>query len=502
MSTLTSLARVEAVHRGTAQPICTVRHVHVSQRPLVVIPLALAGEACAPMAAMVGGDLDAPRLLVVPQPRDRTRRFAFAAELADVVIPYIEGYFAAEETAAGGRGDEPRTRYADAPQILVPNPAAVGFLRLLGRSTRFRRTEGPYAVPETVPTLGRWLTFLAERADQPGSCLMVAATDALALHWATGQSPQEDLNLAALLAWIDPPEGTSGAQAAAAAEDPLVCPPAGPATDPTFDNEVLARLIAAYDHARTTGSDQAQRHAHAALEGALATQLEPTWRLMWQAIAVLRRLPPGRHVPVRWDADKDAFTAYAQHLRDGGAPQPRRDTAVAAARRLAWLERAHASYQVQRAFDDPLVMAEHRLTGEAFAGTVIAAEPNRQDDTGRRRTLRPHITVETEDVVLVAPGTELTSPDRPKQKARVVSITAGNDRTTRVVLELSGGMGRALTPAPGSVPELGDVVCYATFNDRYQPLPDFPAPEDTPWTHGGPPQPYVPTDEDAQEDWS
>ena len=105
MSTLTSLARVEAVHRGTAQPICTVRHVHVSQRPLVVIPLALAGEACAPMAAMVGGDLDAPRLLVVPQPRDRTRRFAFAAELADVVIPYIEGYFAAEETAAGGRGD-------------------------------------------------------------------------------------------------------------------------------------------------------------------------------------------------------------------------------------------------------------------------------------------------------------------------------------------------------------------------------------------------------------
>ena len=38
---------------------------------------------------------------------------------------------------------EPRIRYADAPQLLVPNPAGVAFTRLLGRSTRFRRTDGP-----------------------------------------------------------------------------------------------------------------------------------------------------------------------------------------------------------------------------------------------------------------------------------------------------------------------------------------------------------------------
>ena len=53
-STLTSLARAIAAERETAQPVATVRHVHLAGRPLVFIPLALAGEANAPLAAMVG----------------------------------------------------------------------------------------------------------------------------------------------------------------------------------------------------------------------------------------------------------------------------------------------------------------------------------------------------------------------------------------------------------------------------------------------------------------
>src|SRR5208282_4102473 len=56
MSTLTSLARAIAAEREHAQPISTVRHLHISPRPLVLIPLALAGEAGAPLAAMVGAD--------------------------------------------------------------------------------------------------------------------------------------------------------------------------------------------------------------------------------------------------------------------------------------------------------------------------------------------------------------------------------------------------------------------------------------------------------------
>jgi hypothetical protein len=499
MSTLTSLARAIAREQQTAQPITIVRHVHISPRPFVFIPLALAGEANAPLGAMAGDDPRAPRLLTVPEPRDRDQRFGFAADLAEIILRYIESYLGEKETA--GTIKEPRTRYADAPQLLVPNPAGVAFTRLLGRSTRFRRTEGPYAVAESVAVLGRWLTFLAERAEHPASSLMLAVTDALALHWATGQSPVEDHNLGALLGWIDPPPGLTGAQAAARAEDPVHCPPAGPATDPTFDNEVLESRLLAVGTAKATGDGRAMQRAKTALADALATQLAPTWTLTWRAVDLLRRLPTGDHVAVRWDQDKDAFTWHVNHLRDGGPPQPRRDGAVSAARRLAGLEKVQAEYAAQRAFDDPLVMAEYRMTGEAFAGTVTAAEPDRVDDSGRRRVLRPCITVETSDVVLAEPGASLTSPARPNQAARVLSVTAAGDRTS-VVLELKGGMGRALTPEPGSVPETGETVCYATFGDGFQPLPEFPAPEDTPWTHGGPPLQYVPSDDDAQEEWS
>lgn len=495
-STLTSLARAIAAERETAQPVATVRHVHISGRPLVFIPLALAGEANAPLAAMAGTDPEEPTLLVVPEPRDRDQRFAFAAELADLILPYVQSYVAAEEPT-GGR--EPGTRYADAPQLVVPNPAAVAFTRLLGRSTRFRRSEGEYAVAENVPVLGRWLTFFTERAEHPASSIMLAATEALALHWATGQSPVEDLNLGAILGWIDPPPGQSGARAAAAAEDPVRCPPAGPATDPTFDNEVLEHRISAIRTARFTGRGYDQ--AKAALTDALATQLAPTWTLMWRAVELLRGLPEGGHVRARWDADKDAFTWLARHIRDGGPPQPRRDGAVSAARRLANMERVQQMVAAQRAFDDPLIMAEHRLAGEAFAGQVVAAEPDRVDASGKRRVLRPRIAVDTEDEVLAGAGAELTSPARPNQKARVVDVTRGS-RRTRVVLELQGGMGRSLTPEPGSVPAIGESVCYATFNDGFQRPPVFPDPEDTPWTHGGPPPQYVPSDEDAQEDWS
>ncbi|HLH83667.1 MAG TPA: hypothetical protein VKV38_10415 [Trebonia sp.] len=493
MTLLTSLARVLAAETGRAQPIRAVRHVHLSQRPLVFIPLQLAGEACAPLAAMVGDDPGKPQMLTVYEPRDRTQRFDFAAGLADIVLGYIDGY-----TTADPAPDEP---YPDAPQLLVPNGGGITFTRLLGRSTRFRRTEGEYAVKRTVPLLGRWLSFYAERTEAPASALLLPMTAVLADHWATGQSEAEDANLAALLGWIDPPDGMSGPQAARAAENPVCCPPAGPATDPSFDNEVLSARIGAIRAARAAGDGAALHRAQVAMKAALATQLEPTWKLMWRAVGLLRALPEGDHVSGRWKVDRWAFTSHVRWLRDGGAPQPRRDGAVAAARKLAVLEREAQRLEVQRAYDDPLVMAEYRLTGEAFAGTVTEADPARLDTSGRRAKLRPRIGVETGDEVLAQPGAKLTSPARPNQDALVIEVTRAGGRT-RVLLELEKGMGRSLTPAPGSVPAVGERVTYTTLRDDFQQPPVFPAVEDTPWTHGGPPPAYVPADEDAVEEWS
>jgi len=467
VSTLTALARAQAYASGRAAPIATVRHLHVHERPLVLIPLAMAGEANAPLAAMVGTAASSPQLLVVAQPRNRDERFAFVSSLASIVLPYLESFAGVAEPVAVDRGRDVRFRFVDAPQVWVPNTSGVDFLRLLGRSTRFRTVDGENPVEPGVPLLGRWLTFFANSAEVPGSSLLLNAVQALGLHWATGQSSAEDASLGALLAWISPPEGSSVFEAARQAEQSA---PAGPATDPDFDNRVLAPLMSApeVDLPRLTA--------------VLRDVLTPTWTLMWRSLELLRELPAGARVAGRWDGDRDAYSAFVQHLADGGPPQPRRDGAVAAAARLHRLENAATRYAVQRAFDDPLVMAEYRLSGAAFAGVVTLAKADRIDDSGKRPVLRPRIMVRASEPVRVEAGATLTSPARPSQKATVISIT-GSD----VLLELSGGMGRRLVAEPGSVPEVGERLVLTTLSEAYRPGGSFPDPDETPWTHGGPP---------------
>ncbi len=69
----------------------------------------------------------------------------------------------------------------------MPNRAARDYLGLVGRATRFQQTDGPYAVAPAIPALGKWLTFLADRSDHPGSALLADLTG-MPEHWATGRA--------------------------------------------------------------------------------------------------------------------------------------------------------------------------------------------------------------------------------------------------------------------------------------------------------------------------
>ncbi|MCQ4082878.1 hypothetical protein NGB36_20295 [Streptomyces sp. RB6PN25] len=494
MSLMVTLARAQAAAEGRAQPLATVGHRHLSQRPLVLVMLTTAGEVGAPLGALVGTDRDAPRLLVVPQPRDRQLRFAFLAELADAVLPYIESYEDAVETEPATRAREESEICADAPQLIVPNTTAIEYVRLLGRSTRFRRTaeddpEEPYPAPERVPLLGRWLTHYGERARTPGSALLMAMTDLLSRHWATGQSALEDQHLGALLAWIDPPTGTNGAAAARLAEVArdehglLLSPPAGPPTDPVFDNRALAPAMARFDAARTAGADLGP--AERAIRDLVAGQLRPTWDNVWRGIDLLRTLPPASRAGDRWKRDRWSFTGHRDRVRAGEPPQPKRDDAVTAAQKLAGREAAQARLEAQEALDDPLVMAGRRLAGEAFAGEVVEVEMAYSD--GRRPMPRPLVSVVTGDRPRLEPGAKVyrVPPVAAVPSAQTAEFVA--ERDGALLLRLVSGMGRGKVPEPGSVPGQGDFVCWTLFEHAPHGGPELPDPQDIPWTHGGPP---------------
>ncbi|MFF5444508.1 hypothetical protein [Streptomyces sp. NPDC012888] len=531
MSLLSTLARLEAVRAGRARPLATVRHRHIGETPMVFVPLTTAGEAGAPLGAMVGTDRDRPRVLVVPQPRDRDLRWEFLAGLAECVMPYVDGFADVVEPAERTETDPETGRRVkveaelcvDAPQIVVPSRAGVEYVRLLGRSMRFRRTaeqdpEAAYPVPARVPLLGRWFTHLAERARVPGSSMLLAATDLLAEHWATGQSSLEDQHLGALLGWIDPPEGLSGAECARRAElgrderGLLLVPPAGPATDPAFDNRVLAPAMARYDAARAAGGPRGGEAAGAAEEEVrrlVAEQMYPTWWSVWRSLDLLRGLEPGERTVERWARDRWSFTGHRDRVRAGEPPQPRRDDAVTAAQKLATRETEQARLDAQRALDDPLVMAERRMAGEAFAGEVT--EVVMEWTESKRPSPRPLVTVWTEDLPRLPEGGGRVwrSLDGRPQAAELVggpSPVAGGGAPggAYVVLRLLDKMGRGRDPEPGSVPEKGDRLCWTLFEHEVRGGPKLPDPEQTPWTHGGPPgartgspAPDAVTDEDV-----
>ncbi|KUM69332.1 hypothetical protein [Streptomyces curacoi] len=517
MSLISTLARLEAVSTGRAQPTATVRHRHLSDRPLVFVPLTTAGEAGAPLGALVGTDRDAPHLLVVPQPRDRDLRFAFLAELADLVLPYVDTY-AADVEAAERNETDPETGKrvkvevelcANAPQVIVPSRAGIDFVRLLGRSMRFRRTaeqdpEAPYPAPPRVPLLGRWLTHFGERARVPGSSLLLAMTDVLARHWATGQSTLEDQHLGALLAWIDPPDGATGAEAALRAElardaqGQLLCPAAGPATDPAFDNKLLAPAIERYDRARTAlaaaedGLEADDRlgdltAAEREIRALVESRTRPTWDAVWRGLDLLRALPEAARAEERWTRDRWSFTGHRDRVLAGEPPQPRRDDAVTAANKLAAREREQARLEAQEALDDPLVMAGRRLAGEAFAGEVT--EVVMAYSEGKRPSPRPLVTVRTDDRPQLGERTKVfrSLGEKPQSAEFVGYGEAPGEDGALIVLRVLDKMGRGKEPEEGSVPEKGDLVCFTLFEHEQRGGAKLPDPEQTPWTHGGPP---------------
>ncbi|GAA2800000.1 hypothetical protein RMN57_14805 [Kitasatospora sp. CM 4170] len=525
MSLLGTLARLEAVRSGRAERLATVRHRHLSDRPMVVVPLTAAGEAGAPLAVLLGTDRSAPSLHVVPQPLNRTLRFDFLAELAAGLLPYLESFGDEVEQIEGSEKDPEtgektqvfRELCADAPQLIVPNSGGVHHLALIGRSTRFRRTveddePGPYPAPARVPLLGRWLTHLTDRAQVPGSSVLLPMTGLLARHWATGQSHLEDQHLAARLAWHAPPPGLSGAAAAELAESArddrgqLLHPPAGPATDPRFDELVLGPAITRYDAAVAALQQHAERPDSAAAEQAraavraavdvlraeLAEVLLPTWHDVWTGLDLLRALPPAGHLEERWTGDRWSYTGHRDRLAAGEPPQPRQDDAVTAARKLAQREREQARLDVQEALDDPLAMAEHRLAGEAFAGVVTEVVPD-YDTSGRSPKPRPLVTLRTADRphadlgreahrVWGSPRPEGGSPTAQKAVIAGVDPAAGT-----ITLRVLSGMGRKKEPEPGSLPEPGETVTFTLFELTVRQSAPLPEPDDTPWTHGGPP---------------
>lgn len=461
MNALRTHQTLQATAERRAVAKTTRRHVHLNSRPLVLVGYHLAGDPGAPLALVWGTarheDL---RCMVVPEPRNRALRFEALDEFASEFLTYLSQFETLDETGT----------CVDAPQLVVPNTATAEWLGgIVGRFTRNLRTDGDAPPPASVPLAGKYLSFFGDLL--PGSSLVIAATEALTTHWQTGQLPSEDLNLAALLGWIDPPDGLDGPAAARLGEQ---APPAGPDSDPNWDAEVLAELIQSWHAA---GDDvPAQAAVRDEIEEQIRDQLMRAWLDCWRALDQLDSLPAADRVADRWSSDRKAWTAHCARIEEGRAYFRNIPTPVQAATRLRFLETRTEQLQREMAWDDPLVMAALVASGEALAGRVVAVDRDRRTLNAQgRRQRRPLITIEPSLAFTRPAGTHLYLSTHPSVKLEILP----NDANGLIRAEVVKGANQTTTV--GLLPTAGDEIVLSPYG-----RPEFyqrSQVEEIPWTH-------------------
>lgn len=478
MDPLDTIQRLRAVQLRRAVPRASFRHVHLSDRPLVIAAYHLAGELGAPLALMWGTCPDPTRasFLAVPEPRNRTLRFEALELFGNAMDAYLAPVWQRVTAPKTSRGRVVGTTDVclDAPQIVVPNAATCAWLfGIVGRFTRYLPTDGPDGVPEVIRRTGANLTFFDVMRATPGGSVALAATDLLSVHFITGQLNGERQNLAAALAWVDPGDGLDGPEAAALAEHK---PPAGPQSDPGWDADELEHLVARYHEATGAGKERAR----AALATSARAQLVPGWADTWRALAVVRQLPPAGHTDERWERDRYYWARHTERVDASEARFTRVPGALQAARGLRRQERLTEDLAAQMALDDPAIMAHAVARGDALMGSVVAVDALRREPNANGRLVtRPRMSVAAAVPFDRPPGTGLHLASAPAVTTLVDSITLDADGRQLVHLTVTAGAQTASTR--GRLPTPGSHVVLSPFGpvDKY---PDT-LPDEVPWTH-------------------
>ena len=465
MSARLAYLAVEAAASGHAVEQSLYHHTHLVDEPLGIVLFHPAGEPFAPAAIAYGTSTADRHNAVCRDPRNRELLFASLTPFAEWFNMIFELPGASREK--NKRGDEIATGIS---QVIVPNLGTWTALGLLGRRLAYLSAPEGETPPQQLVTLGQHLQFLV-RHDLDGQQITVPMTSLLNDRWATPLSEEESLSLPALDAWVAPPMGRTGWDAAWAAETL----PLGPLASAESDSELDALLRARRDEAN--GSSKA-RTLDCNIDALLSGWLDDPWDLLWSTWQRERSQAAAAHVEGRVVTDAEAYTNHLDWQARAGGIRRTRSTARQAAVTRNDYERATQRLTYEEAIDDPLRLVPHLLDGKGFTGAVEAVDTDhrRVPDGKKRLVSRPLITVDTDREIFLARGTELTWPDGLAQVWVVDEITNGGKSVT-----LYRNTGTAPPPGERLIPDVGERVAFTTLTppSNYR----MRLSETPPWSH-------------------
>lgn len=247
-----AVARVIALARGRAWPIRVTSTLSPDpKRVFGMAPIRVVSEQRV-QAIAFGLLTEEPRIISLwnPLSRDAGRLEELAQALDDYLFECLDNSIL--------------------PRIWVPHAPALEIIDLLGH--RYR--NNPNASP-ALQRLGAQCRILANETQFEGQQVVAVAGQLLATHVVTGQSPVEDHQLGALLAWINPLPGID--PAAEAQRRSLI--PAAAMLERSVDDEVeRLRKIA-------KGRGQRALEARATIEELLEEEARQEWDLLVEARA-------------------------------------------------------------------------------------------------------------------------------------------------------------------------------------------------------------------------
>lgn len=479
MTALDAVLAAAAHCEGRAQRRSTLRHRHLVDRPLVVVPWHLGAEPFTFAALAYGEEQDHFQLAVPGEPRNRDLLFAATLEVAEWFIERFEEPWSRRTVVEDY--NRRRELAPEAPQLWVPNQGAVTVLAKLGRRLAYLptepRDEGPPPADLRLVRLGRHLQFLAAHAVVPGQQLIVSATGLAGANWMTEQTPTERANLAALDAWIDPPADVHGFDAASAAEGT----PVGPLPLPEVEKRV-DRLMGTFNDARRSGPDSEQRKRLSELGDLYEMLSQPAWELTWRVIERERSWREDeRFLPRRWFADVDAYSRHLEWMNGpNGGRRRTRQTVVQAIRSRRKAEEAKGLVEAEEAITDPIRMIPYLLDHKAVEGRLVRYDAGHREikEGNKRPSTVPIVHIRTDRPCLMPLGKKLWWTEAPDKVLAVVHElrrdVAGPGSI--VALKIAQNLKEA-----GAMATTSGTVCFSQLTTKIHWAGS--ASETIPWTH-------------------
>ncbi len=455
MNQLDAVLAALAYREGKALRTARYRHRRLADDPLTIVLWQLGSEPFSAAALGYGQRPADFTTVVAGDPRNRDLVFAALLKFAAWFVPRFEQPAEPRVTVARGNGSEELS--VGLPQIVVPNRATVELIGRLGRRLAYLSTTGDRPAPTALVRLGQHLQFVGRHAEQPGQQLIVPIGQLMADHWATPQTEFERASLEALDAFVDPPAGMSGFEAAAAAE----LYPSGPS--PSGDDDTaLEPLMTAFNEARARRTEAAVTEP---LLGPIANHyrplLERSWRLTWRALERERTYAEAPSVGRRWDEDRRQYTRHMDWVAQDGRRRTRQ-TARQAIETMRRLEEAKGRLVAEEALDDPVRMIPWLLDGKAVEGVVVRIDPNHTEVANVRPVRRPLVTLQSEAGRALPTGKEMwltTAPGGTPWQVHSAAPTA--DGGSLVTMKL-------MTGTPGTLPAIGSTVCFSIHNTGWR----------------------------------